>query len=109
MYRNCNLNNNDCMPNDMLVNNPNNDYDSFFNNNSSPCACGFNNPGILPDPLLYASSYVPHQYMNTIFNTQNGLKMGTIFPELSQGYCPGQSREIFDILSKSNNQEGGCM
>ena len=88
MYRNCNLNN-EYMQNDMMENS-NNMYNTFSPENS--CMCGFSSSNIFHEPLLYASSYVPHQYMNNVFNPQNGLKIGTIFPELSQGYCPRSIR-----------------
>jgi len=84
-----------------------NNYDSFMSNDK--CMCGFNNSQIFPGTLLYGSSYVPHQYMNKVYDAENGLKIGTIFPELNNPYCPGQSQEIFNYLQKTNNNEGGCM
>ena len=54
--------------------------------------CGFeNDPTIFPENYMYGQSYVPIQYIDTIFKPEVGLKMGTIFPELVSPYVPGQS------------------
>ena len=120
MYRQCNMCNSLCQDNDN--NCPNNNMNDMFeqacqmssmpcNTKSTinPCSCGFESSNVFPNTLLYASSYVPHQYMNNVYTSEYGLKMGTIFPELVSPYCPGQSQEIMNYLRQSKDFEGGCL
>ncbi len=121
MFRQCNCNNqynNSYMPvdyDDNMYNNNDDMYEqmchmesSLENENNSPCNCGYNSSNVFSNTLLYASSYVPHQYMNKVYTPETGLKMGTIFPELLSPYCPGQSQEIMNYLKDSRDYEGGC-
>ena len=79
------------------------------NTNINNCSCGFKENNLFPNTLLYASSYVPHQYMNNVYKSNYALKMGSIFPELVSPYCPGQSQEILNYLKQSKDFEGGCL
>ena len=77
-----------CMTNQMQP-----DFD-----NGNSCSCGYESSNVFPNTLLYASSYVPHQYMKKVYTPEMGLKMGTIFPELSNPYCPrsiSRNNELF--------------
>lgn len=114
MFRQCNMCSNmqdfDCLneENKMYETsciNPSNNNEANINN----CSCGFENNNIFPNTLLYASSYVPHQYINNVYQSKYGLKMGSIFPELVSPYCPGQSQEILNYLKQSKDYEGGCL
>lgn len=121
MYRQCNMCNSFCQDNDNTDNNCNNDMSDMFEgackmqsmpcntNHMNQCSCGFESSNIFPNTLLYGHSYVPHQYMNNVYTSEYGLKMGSIFPELVSPYCPGQSQEIMNYLRKSKDFEGGCL
>jgi hypothetical protein len=76
---------------------------SYQNNNSynNMCNCGFESNNVFPINYMYAQSYVPWQTMETTFKPCNGLKMGTIFPELVSPYAPGQSMTENDYLSQN--------
>lgn len=39
-----------------------------------------------------ARAYVPFQKLCSIFDLEEGLKQGTIFPELARPYCRGDNR-----------------
>ena len=131
MYRHCNCNNNnnnDDYDNDSCNMNTNscgcsdenmyeqscpcsmNAMNNYNNQNSTnSCSCGFESSNNFPNTLLYAHSYVPHQYMNNVYTPCLGLKLGTIFPELVSPYCPGQSQEVTNYLRNSKDFKGGCM
>lgn len=115
MYRQCNMCNNMQDDNDfqcestMYDDSCKSSMQCNDNTNINSCSCGFEKNNIFPNTLLYASSYVPHQYMNNVYKSNYGLKMGSIFPELVNPYCPGQSQEIFNYLKQSKDFEGGCL
>lgn len=62
----------------------NNSFNNNFNSN-------FNLSGGFPTNVMYGHAYVKNQIMNRIFSPEEGLKMGTIFPELVMTYEPGDS------------------
>lgn len=37
---------------------------------------------IIPECLHYASAYIPFQYMTVLYEPEEGLQNGSIFPEL---------------------------
>ncbi len=55
---------------------------------------------IFPNNPMYAQSYVPWQTLEKVLLPNDGLKMGTIFPELVSPYKPGQSLEEIEYLKK---------
>ncbi|MCL2383832.1 MAG: spore coat associated protein CotJA [Oscillospiraceae bacterium] len=55
-----------------------------------------------------AQSYVPWQVMGETFTPEMGLKMGTIFPELTSPYSPGESLEVMKFLAERPDREKGC-
>ena len=57
--------------------------------------------------ITLAQSYVPWQVMGETFAPAEGLRMGTIFPELVTGYVPGESLEIMNFLAKREHREAG--
>lgn len=118
--RRCRRNNFCCYMNNM-DNNNSCDYETICNNISNNCCCNNNNDcdcgyddddnccgNIFPESPMYAQSYVPIQYMNKTFKPAVGLKNGTIFPELVDPYCPGQSMEFIDFIKKTNTIGEGC-
>ncbi len=120
MYRHCNCNDNcDIDAHDCGCSNENiyeqscpcsmNTMNHNNQNNTNSCSCGFESSNSFPNTLLYAHSYVPHQYMNNVYTPCLGLKLGSIFPELVSPYCPGQSQEVMNYLRNSKDFEGGCM
>lgn len=95
------------------------DYETMCNNvlntsydNDDDCECGYEDDDccgdIFPVSPMYAQSYVPYQFMNKTFKPCVGLKKGTIFPELVDPYCPGQSMAFNDYLKKTNSIGEGC-
>jgi len=54
------------------------------------------------DHIELAQSYVPWQTMGETFSPEVGLRMGTIFPELTTSYMPGESLEIMKFLAQRN-------
>ena len=98
------------------------DYETICNNvsnnsccnNNDDCGCGYDDDDdnscedIFPENPMYAQSYVPIQCMNKTFKPSVGLQKGTIFPELVDPYCPGQSMEFIDFIRKTNNIGEGC-
>ena len=48
---------------------------------------------VFPENPIYGQSYVPIQYLTKTYKPDEGLKMGSIFPELVMPYSPGQSIE----------------
>ena len=67
-----------------------------------------NEKNVFPKDPMFAQSYVPWQTMNKTFMPNDGLKMGTIFPELVSPYKPMQSVEFINYIKKTNNMEEGC-
>ena len=58
---------------------------------------------IFPENPVYGQSYVPIQYLNKTYKPDEGLKMGSIFPELVMPYSPGQSMEENAFINYINN------
>ncbi len=96
-----------------------NDYETICNNvlntscdNYNDCDCGYEDDDccgdIFPVSPMYGQSYVPIQYMDKTFKPCIGLKKGTIFPELVDPYCPGQSMEFIKYLRETNKIGEGC-
>ena len=98
-----------------------NDYETMCNNvmntcddnDYDDCECGYEDDDnccgdIFPISPMYAQSYVPFQYMNKTFKPCVGLKKGTIFPELVDPYCPGQSMEFNQFVQNTNTVGEGC-
>ena len=61
-----------------------------------------------PEDPMFAQSYVPWQSLDKTFMPKDGLKMGTIFPELVSPYMPGDSLKEIEYLKKTNNTKEGC-
>ena len=80
-----------------------------YNSYTDDCMCGFE-PGnnLFPDNPMFGQSYVPWQRMGKTFTPGEGLKMGTIFPELVSPYMPGQSMEEIEYLRNTNKMGEGC-
>ena len=109
MYRqcNCNYNNNPYQFNDLIDDLiENNQFNPIYSNmnNYYPDndSCGFDDDyGVFPEYPMFGQSYVPIQIMNNTFTPANGLKMGTIFPELVSPYYPGLSIEQINYIKES--------
>lgn len=65
-----------------------------------------NNAFFTSNPM-YGHAYVPIQTMSKIYNPSEGLKQGTIFPELVSPYEPLQS--VSENKYLRNYNEGGCL
>ena len=52
-----------------------------------------NSNNLFPNRVMFGHAYTPNQTMNRIFVPEEGLKNGTIFPELVSPYEPCQSME----------------
>ncbi len=76
--------------------------------NNNQCSCGFNDSSLFPDNFMYGQSYVPIQYINNTFSPEEGLKNGTMFPELVSPYEPCQSMVENRFLRDSTANEGRC-
>lgn len=112
----CNRNNfsNRCCNNNDMFYDPNiaiPSINSFSNNNSmySPCRCGFDEESseVFTQNPMYGHAYVPNQTMEEIFNANNGLIHGSIFPELISPYSPCDSIIEANYLA-NNTIESGC-
>ena len=57
---------------------------------------------------MYGHAYVPVQTMTKIFEPQDGLNQGTIFPELVSPYVPCQSIEEINYIRDANEIGKGC-
>lgn len=55
---------------------------------------------------MYGHAYTPIQTMNKIFEPAEGLREGTIFPELVSHYAPLQS--MLENRYLRNHKDGGC-
>lgn len=93
------------MCNDIMNVSDENDYNN--------CDCGYDDDydccgDIFPVSPMFGQSYVPIQNMDKTFKPCIGLKKGTIFPELVDPYCPGQSMEFIKYLKETNNIGEGC-
>lgn len=58
-----------------------------------------------PELIMYGHAYVPNQTLTKVFTPYDGLKHGTMFPELVSPYVPSQSKAVIDYLK---NDERGC-
>ena len=109
-----------CLMNNM-DNNNSCDYETICNNvsnnsccNNEDCGCGYDDDDnnscgdIFPENPMYAQSYVPIQCMDKTFKPSVGLQKGTIFPELVDPYCPGQSMEFINFIKETNTIGEGC-
>ena len=57
---------------------------------------------------MYGHAYVPVQKMTKIYNPSEGLKQGTIFPELVSPYMPCQSIDEINFIRETNKIGEGC-
>ena len=72
----------------------NQDYNyMFINNNSNNIN---NNP--FPNNYLYGHAYTPNQKMNKTFMPKEGLRNGTMFPELVSMYMSDESIDFINYL-----------
>jgi hypothetical protein len=62
-----------------------------------------NSQSIFPKNPIYGQSYVPIQYLNKTYKPDEGLKMGSLFPELVMKYSPGQSIEENIFIKNIND------
>lgn len=51
-----------------------------------------------PTNYLYGHAYTPTQIMTRTYSPAEGLRNGTIFPELVSPYYPGQSIDFINYL-----------
>ena len=73
------------------------------------CMCGFDEEeNLFPTNPMFGQSYVPWQRMKKTFVPEVGLRMGTIFPELVNPYCPGQGMEEIKYIEQTNTIGKGC-
>lgn len=85
----------------------NNTSNNSLNNNCCRCNNSCNIPvQPFPDNYLYGHAYTPVQTMNETFNLNDGLKNGTIFPELVSPYYSGQSMDFINYLRNGGNMNG---
>jgi len=49
-----------------------------------------NVPPFMPDNFVVAIAYVPFQNYQTIYDAEQGFKVGTIFPELNKPFLAGE-------------------
>ena len=68
------------------LNNVNNNLNDLRLNNFN-----INMNDSFPKNIMYGHAYVKNQNMNTIFSPEEGLRRGTLFPELVSPYEPGDS------------------
>jgi len=64
-----------------------------------------NNQGAFPKNAMFGHAYVMNQVLNKTFSAEEGLKKGTIFPELYSPYSPGDSMREIEFLK--NYGKGG--
>ncbi len=97
-----------CMNKDVIEKSCNNiSNETEYNQN---CSCGFDDEesNVFPEYPSLAQSYVPIQTMTETFKPCNGLKNGTIFPELVSPYSPGDSMKEINYLKCTNPIREGC-
>lgn len=66
-----------------------NNYDNYRLNSNLNLNSNINT--VFPKNVMYGHAYVKNQNMNTIFSPEEGLRKGTLFPELVSQYEPGDS------------------
>ncbi len=93
-----------CMQN----NTPNQEIYYMNNDNNNSCSCGFNETSVFPESYMYGQSYVPIQYINETFSPEEGLRNGTMFPELVSPYEPCQGMAEIRYLREVTANEGRC-
>ena len=76
--------------------------------NNHICSCGFNDQSAFPENYMYGQSYVPIQYINNTFSPEEGLRNGTMFPELISPYEPCQGMAEIRYLREVTANEGRC-
>lgn len=59
-----------------------------------------------PTVLRYGNAYVPNQTFRTVYSPLEGLRNGTMFPELVSPYYPNQS--LAEVNYLRNYNERGC-
>lgn len=64
-----------------------------------------NYQGEFPKNAMFGHAYVMNQTLNKTFSPEDGLKHGTIFPELFSPYSPGDSMKEIEFLK--NYGRGG--
>ena len=60
-----------------------------------------------PNNYLYGYAYTPNQTIKETFCPRDGLRNGSMFPELVSPYYPGQSIDFIEYL-KTTDRNGGC-
>ena len=58
---------------------------------------------VFPTNPVFGQSYVPIQYLYKTLKPDEGLKFGSIFPELIMPYSPGQSLDENALISHYND------
>lgn len=71
----------------------NNCYDRTMNSYNN------NINSVFPNKLMFGHAYTPNQTMNKIFMPEEGLRNGTMYPELVSPYEPCQSMEEIRFLA----------
>lgn len=59
---------------------------------------------LFPNKVLYGNAYVPNQKLRNVFSPEEGLRKGTMFPELVSMYNPCQSMEVIEYLKENRGE-----
>ena len=59
---------------------------------------------LFPNKVMYGHAYVPNQRLRKVLSPEEGLKNGTMFPELISMYNPGQSRDVINFLKENRGE-----
>jgi hypothetical protein len=59
---------------------------------------------LFPNKVLYGNAYVPNQKLRNVFSPEEGLRKGTMFPELVSMYNSGQSMEVIEYLKENRGE-----
>lgn len=59
---------------------------------------------LFPSKVMYGHAYVPNQKLRNVFSPEEGLRKGTMFPELVSMYNPGQSMEVIEFLRENRGE-----
>ena len=59
---------------------------------------------LFPNKVLYGNAYVPNQKLRNVFSPEEGLRKGTMFPELVSMYNPCQSMEVIKYLKENRGE-----
>ena len=57
-----------------------------------------NSNNLFPNRIMFGHAYTPNQIINRVFVPEEGLKNGTIFPELVSPYEPCDSMDEIRYL-----------